>query len=108
MEKGNNRPITLLLESYVDSALGSYSELQEKWWYPLLTSGWLLVDSSKFENYVTRAATYRKTHPSALSGKGVSEPLDKNETLSDDQKQMYSEIRKFQIQVNLATKKYAE
>ncbi|WP_157870611.1 hypothetical protein [Azospira oryzae] len=105
LEKGNEKPVKLLLESQVDSALGFYPYMQEQWWYGLFESGWLLVDPNDYPNYIERAATYRKTHVSPLRG-CASTPA--GEPLTEAHKQMYVEIKEHQDREDATVAKYAK
>lgn len=105
LERGDEKPIKLLLESNIDSALGTYPSLQERWWYSLFESGWLLVDPSDYQRYIERAATYRKEHASPLR-EYASAPA--GEALTEEQKQMYAEIQEHQKRADATVAKYAK
>jgi len=105
LEKGDEKPIKLLLESHVDSALGAYPYMQEQWWYSLFKSGWLLVDPSDYQSYIERAATYRKAHASPLR-EYANPPA--GESLTEEQKQMYAEMQEHHNRADATVAKYAK
>ena len=105
LEKGDEKPIKLLLESNVDSALGTYPYMQERWWYSLFESGWLLVDPRDYQSYIERAATYRKAHTSPLR-EYVNAPA--GESLTEEQKQMHADIKEHQDRADATVAKYAK
>ena len=105
LEKGDEKPIKLLLESHVDSALGTYPYMQEQWWYSLFKSGWLLVDPSDYQSYIERAATYRKAHASPLR-EYANPPA--GESLTEEQKQMYAEMQEHHNRADATVAKYAK
>ncbi len=105
LEKGDEKPIKLLLESHVDSALDAYPYMQEQWWYSLFKSGWLLVDPSDYQRYIERAATYRKAHASPLR-EYANPPV--GESLTEEQKQMYAEMQEHHNRADATVAKYAK
>lgn len=64
LEQGNLKRVKMDLEHDIDSALAEYSFVEEEWWFPLYQDDWLLLETEKFEEYIKKTATYRKSHPS--------------------------------------------
>ena len=108
LAEGKTERLQIQLENEVDQSLAFYSLASETWWFPLYESGFLLVDPEGTENYVCRAATYRKTHPSHSHKEMFDKVSEGKEQYQSEYKELAVGIREHLRRVDEMVEKYAD
>jgi len=108
LDTGKIAPVRVLFESDVDQSLVNHTLLDESWWYPIYSSGLLPFSPSAQEEYVRRAAQYRKSHMSPLRTDTFDAVPAGKEQFADEYKALAADAREHVRRVNEAVSKLAK